>query len=999
MIQPARILLITALALAACSGNSDEKKSDETADKIAAVKVRRPMDPGALLVQSPSSKDTPSEQASATVNARLAHQDHIYVSVPLPIQLSDWELVGSRIQVVGASSHGLAAPVVGGMAEADGSDRIGAPSRLVVRFVGSAPADFTLSLTVVPLYGELASRVVSIKVDNTSKAMADKELMRLFFEGLSAQAAASTTHPFYMFVAQRAKLLGEQGGLSAAMREDQRQQRQRRGEIGETMALYTGLNAVEESLQYDRGLLLRGEGKAERTVALSSLEGVKLAAHPWAKLIAALPTKPVMEPMAALVPADMAYLHFHDLRELSRLSGELDSWLTPLVRIAEGRAEDAELVARYEDQLALRKTKLSEQLGHVATQGVALVTSDPFLREGSDLSVLFHVRNKAVLDGALDKLLAERVAERPDATTSTYALGAHTVTHTRTPDGLIERHRLELGEHVIVSNSKAALEQIIAAKEGKQPSLATSGDFQYMRARYPFDVKQEAGFLFIGDAFVADAIGPRAKILSGRRMQGIADVRALNYAALLFGWMEGRQPTSLDEVVKEGLLDPSELMQGDAKLSWTPAGGAYSPSWGTPRVQRPLIDATLDKVTPAEAEAYKRFVTTYQQYWRGFIDPIGVRIQRSEDGAKLAFDGRMLPIIDSSDYNNLIEMTGTRTFVPGQALGAAQWTFALGDDARLRREMNQALRSGAGSAELTIDWVGDWIAVGAADRGILWDIFLFSEARYEERETVREQAKKKHIDELFLLARLPVYLMVHVKSPAILAGVLTALRKEVEQAAPGMVVWLPGATYREIATVTIGENLLQTGRVGLPIQLHYATVKGVFVASLDRAVMEQAIDMILDDRGPGLSDPASPSPAATQSEIAVRPWPEKSWLLRTALGSLELDARRGFTRSLGYWEILARGLGHAPTDAEALAHMGRSLAKPHGQPLTAGQDGDATHAIYGSLVKAMWPALPVAGSPVTAAVEAMRALRMDLSFEGEGEDRGIHARVEVELKR
>ena len=72
--------------------------------------------------------------------------------------------------------------------------------------------------------------------------------------------------------------------------------------IGETMALYTGLNAIEESLQYDRGLLLRDEAKDKRTVELSTLEGVKLAAHPWPKLIAALPTKPVIEPMAALVP-------------------------------------------------------------------------------------------------------------------------------------------------------------------------------------------------------------------------------------------------------------------------------------------------------------------------------------------------------------------------------------------------------------------------------------------------------------------------------------------------------------------------------------------------------------------------------------------------------------------------------------------------------------------------------------------------------------------------
>jgi hypothetical protein len=210
-----------------------------------------------------------------------------------------------------------------------------------------------------------------------------------------------------------------------------------------------------------------------------------------------------------------------------------------------------------------------------------------------------------------------------------------------------------------------------------------------------------------------------------------------------------------------------------------------------------------------------------------------------------------------------------------------------------------------------------------------------------------------------------------------------------------MVIWGTGLPYREIATVAIGENLLQTGRVGLPIQLHYATVKGVFIAAMDRAVLEQCIDQILDDRGPTSVDPDAPSPAAAQTEVVIRPWPEQSWLLKTGLGMLEQDARWGFDASLSYWEIMARGLGRAPTDAEALAHLGRTLARPHGQPLAADADGKPTHPIYGSHMAPAWPKLPVAGSPVTAAVEALRLLRMDMSFEGQGEDRGIHARVEI----
>ena len=48
------------------------------------------------------------------------------------------------------------------------------------------------------------------------------------------------------------------------------------------------------------------------------------------------------------------------------------------------------------------------------------------------------------------------------------------------------------------------------------------------------------------------------------------------------------------------------------------------------------MDLNLEKVTPEEQGAYQRFADTYQTYWRGFIDPIGVQLTVTDDSTRSA---------------------------------------------------------------------------------------------------------------------------------------------------------------------------------------------------------------------------------------------------------------------------------------------------------------------------------------------------------------------------
>src|SRR5690606_27931915 len=161
------------------------------------------------------------------------------------------------------------------------------------------------------------------------------------------------------------------------------------------MALYTGMTAVDEALQADRGLWFRGPQNTD-TTPLSEIESVSLPAHPWAEMIAARggDKAVVVEPLAAAVPQDVVYLHFRALRDLVGLSSDLDGWVSPVSQALEAKPGQSFMFDRYQLQLGIERSGLAEKLGHLAANGVAIVASDPFLREGTDVSVIFDVKSE-----------------------------------------------------------------------------------------------------------------------------------------------------------------------------------------------------------------------------------------------------------------------------------------------------------------------------------------------------------------------------------------------------------------------------------------------------------------------------------------------------------------------------------------------------------------------------------------------------------------------------
>lgn len=980
------ILGFSAVALGSCGPkNKTPAAKTLTEGKAEAPATFEHPDPGPTLQRVSGRLEAldkgPTQVASIFVSRG---KDRSFVVLPDP------HVTGSRPDLVnytvdGAGTYGVAFPWISGEQREPG---------VIVKFVGEVPERFSVHYELATedyrtvVQGQVGRYEATIPPATPARAELGDEFTRSAAEYMTNRTYGPYSLPFYSFATQRLRQM-----TSAAAAPTQ----QGRSDIFRTMELYSGMSSVNEALQHDRGLFVRSASTLEaRTVPIDSIAGVELAAHPWERMIADLGKTPSVEPLASVIPADMAYIHFGDLRTFVKLVGDLDDWVSPVAQAFESRPGPSHFMSAYERQLVVERTGLAETLGHVAVAGVAIVTSDPFVREGTDVSMVFKVKNRSALVAALAGFEASAKKRRSDISESTWDLGGTKVRRLSTPDEEINQHRAEWGDVLVISNSEGAVRHLHAAFEQKVPTLADALDFRYMRARYPYDPKAEDGFVFFGDTFVARAIGPEVKILESRRMQAHGDIMAVNNAALLYGWLEGKRPADGRAIIDAGYLRKEELQHADGtKITFDPATGARS-EVGTPTFLRPIRDLKIDQVTVEEQQAYEQFRGTYQSYWRGYIDPIAVRINRLDDGKTLAFDARMLPLIDNSEYDRMIEQVGRSRIAPPVVQGGIQWTFAVGADSKLRKELDFMTKSMVAGQNVGLGWLGDWVMVGLADRSGVWDLALATDQVPSLEPASEDRSGLLRQD---FAGRIPVYAGAHVANGMGLAALLSAGKKWAADAAPGLVSWEQGEPYRDIPVIRIAEGP-QGGGVAMGINIHYAIAENVFLIALDRPTLEMQIDAALAGRFAKTAPSAGEDASQTFIDYSAN---GGGYLEKTVLGLLEREIVASHPRSAEAFYILHRGLPETKLDQAharslGLGYLGFEPRNANGGSFSITSDGRVTHSTYGERTSPVLPELPVEGSTVARVVQGLERLSMNLAFDGEGDHRGLHSRITWQWK-
>jgi hypothetical protein len=449
-----------------------------------------------------------------------------------------------------------------------------------------------------------------------------------------------------------------------------------RGSRADLFATFTGALALQESLQLDT---MRGEApggavprppgvpdpnppqpkqpKVPEKVAVSKLTGPTVPSHPWEKMLGG--KKPEVGPLAGCVPEEFYFAEFRSVARLHEVLGIGQLWSGHIFTQALGGARSQQTAERIKKQLGLSGLA-PETLDRLGIEAVAVTGSDPFLSEGSDITLLVHGRNVGGL-----ATLADAVKTAPAKKGEHVGIA---YTYRSTADGAVNVYAASPRPELHVrGNSLPAFKMVLEAIAGKTAEgkpvrrLGESAEFRYVRTRM-LRGADEDGFVYLSDSFIRRLTGPQLKLTERRRVLVYNHLRMIGHAALLFRTEHGRAPKSLEELA-EAKCAPGVFGRGDLAH---PDGGTYSLSadgmsgvcsrYGRVENLTPCIERLVTEVSGSEAEEYKQFVADYAQYWRTFFDPIAIRVTVAARQYRL--ETLVLPLIDNSIYTELARGAG-----------------------------------------------------------------------------------------------------------------------------------------------------------------------------------------------------------------------------------------------------------------------------------------------------------------------------------------------------
>ena len=136
---------------------------------------------------------------------------------------------------------------------------------------------------------------------------------------------------------------------------------------------------------------------------------------------------------------------------------------TPLLRLSEDRAESARSKEKYSKHLCLPVDELSRILGPKLISSVAITGSDPFLRTGTAMTLIFEAKQKEGLLAALAVRRMQAKEKFPQArkVSGTISKSAnHKYEGIASPDRTIRSFVSSFNEFVVVTNSTEQLTRL-----------------------------------------------------------------------------------------------------------------------------------------------------------------------------------------------------------------------------------------------------------------------------------------------------------------------------------------------------------------------------------------------------------------------------------------------------------------------------------------------------------------------------------------------------------
>ncbi len=409
------------------------------------------------------------------------------------------------------------------------------------------------------------------------------------------------------------------------------------------------------------GLLMR-VGDSGSPVALAELRGPNLAGPSWDKLLAG--KKVEVSPLARCVPDEFYLAEFRSAASLLEALAQGRRWSSYFATQARLDAAGIDIARRVQEQLALDVSPALRGVLDATTTGIALTGSDPFLAEGSDVTVLLQLRRpedfrRAYADRTLDAATrAHGEVQRSEGK----LLGVDYI-ELRTPDRALSIYAASPRPDLYVrSNSKVALRRVLEAVLGKTARrLGDSAELRYLRTLMPAKADED-GILYVSEAFLRHLISPQLRLTERRRLIGATHLRMIAFAAQLYRTQFGKAPASLEELASSGCA-PGEFNKG---VLTCPFGGTYSlnadRTAGLSSVLNradfltPCCELALSEVSTEEARDYAQFVRAYDRSWRSYFGPLTLRLRST--GRQFQAEIALPPLRDNPLYAGLTRLLG-----------------------------------------------------------------------------------------------------------------------------------------------------------------------------------------------------------------------------------------------------------------------------------------------------------------------------------------------------
>ena len=619
--------------------------------------------------------------------------------------------------------------------------------------------------------------------------------------------------------------------------------------------------AIQQALQ-TQALTMRGSG-GEQDGHVSDLHGPTLQSLDYEKLLEDKKTKQKILPkpheLSKLVPADQYFLHFHSMNAAGELFDLSDKWGGSLLEIFTIQALDNRMIEKFEDQLCVRRGVLTKLFADGVIEELALTGSDPYVLEGTDLTLLLRLKQPEIFDQVAAGWLADIKKKYPGVIERESSFSNHRVFSRYTEDRVVSSFVTRHENVAVFSTSPAGIKKIIGVAAGKVPRLFDSLDYRYVTTILPPSDDRQAGYLFASEAFIRKLISPASKISEKRRVECFNNLVMLNNASMFYRLEHGKSPPTLSELGQHRFADLDRIR--------CPQGGAYSfdvrndtctcSAHNRIKYLNPNAELTVLKVTREERDAYARYRARYEEVWRTMFDPIAIRITV---GSTVKLETCVLPFANGGLYRELQSWVDGKPRVLNTSRDAASAVISV-QAVHGKQNMGNLLRMLPGVPEVLkadptltdLSWLGDRASFHFCDGSYILEIDPTRLGLLEIPLIGKIPLDQQAIPAFGLaMATLPSYASIEVEDRDKAARLLEQLTGNLFLQ-KGQTLGLPKSldAYRLPEYKNHTPYVLSFQIYAIKVRLHVAVVGNQLVAATRPEVLREVIDAAAEPFGQG----------------------------------------------------------------------------------------------------------------------------------------------------